>query len=269
MHIRLGYDIVIRQNASTPLVLLLHLRPELQERLIRPDDLLLDPTIPSSEYTDSFGNRCIRVVAPAGELRLSSDALIEDDGEPDPVAPDAPQHLIEELPDECLQYLLASRYAEVDTLSNFAWDTFGQTTPGWGRAQAVCDWVHNHVKFGYEFASSTKTALGTLEEGRGVCRDYQHLALTLCRCLGIPARYATGYIGEIRVPATDDSPMDFSAWFQVYLGGRWWDFDARYNTPRIGRSLMAVGRDAADVALITSFGPHTLERFYVICEEVI
>lgn len=267
MQIRLGYEIITHQSGPTPMVLLLHTRPELKERLLKADDLHLTPDIPTHEYIDSFGNRCVRLLAPAGPLTFSCDALIEDDEQPDPVAWDAVQHPIQDLPDETLQFLLASRYCEVDQLSGFAWEKFGKTVPGWGRVQAVCDYVHNHITFGYAYASSTKTATGVLEEGRGVCRDYQHLAITLCRALGIPTRYATGYLGDLRIPPVP-GPMDFSAWFQVYLGDQWWDFDARFNTPRIGRTLMAVGRDAADVALITSFGPHRLEKFEVICEEV-
>lgn len=267
MLIRLGYEIVTHQIAPTPMVLLLHTRPELKPRFLKPDDLQLSPDTPMHEYIDSFGNRCVRVLAPAGELTFSCDALIENDGEPDAVVPDAIQHRIEDLPDETLQFLLASRYCEVDLLSGFAWENFGRTAPGWGRVQAVCDYVHNHITFDYQSASPTKTATIVQEEGRGVCRDFQHLAITLCRALGIPTRYATGYLGDIRIPPVP-GPMDFSAWFQVYLNDRWWDFDARFNTPRIGRTLMAVGRDAADVALITTFGSHRLDKFDVICEEV-
>jgi transglutaminase-like putative cysteine protease len=268
MQIRIGYDIITRQSAPTPMVLLLNTRPEYKDQFVRPDDLKLSPEVPVHEYADAFGNRCIRLIAPAGELRLSTDAILEDDGAQDEYAPDAIQHAIEDLPDECLQFLLGSRYCEVDKLSRFAWETFGDTPLGWARVQAVNDWVHNHVKFGYEFASSTKTAVDVLNEGTGVCRDYQHLAVTLIRALGIPARYATGYLGEIRIPQLP-GPMDFSAWHEAYLGGRWYSFDARFNTPRIGRTLMAVGRDAADVALITSFGVHDLDKFEVICEEVV
>jgi transglutaminase-like putative cysteine protease len=250
------------------MVLMLHTRPELRPTLLQPDDLqVTPPDVPTHSYIDSFGNRCVRLVAPEGTVRFQTDARIEDDGQPDPVVATAPQHPIEDVPDRYLSFLLGSRYCEVDRLSDFAWETFGSAPLGWGRVQAVCDFVHNHVTFGYAYANPTKTACDVLEEGKGVCRDYQHLAVTLCRCLGIPARYATGYLGDIRVPPAD-GPMDFSAWFQAYLGGRWYDFDARYNTPRVGRTLMAVGRDAADVALITSFGPHDLERFEVICEEV-
>ena len=267
MYIRLGFDIRVRVPHPTPMILLLHTRPELASIFRTPETLHVEPQTPITEYLDSFGNRCTRLVAPVGELRLTLNSLIENSGEPDVIVPDAMQSTIENLPPECLQYLLPSRYCEVDKLSGFAWDTFGTTNLGWSRVQAVNEYVHRHIEFGYAYADATKTAVGVWEEKRGVCRDYQHLAVTLCRCLGIPARYATGYIGDIRVPPTPGA-MDFSAWYQVYLGGRWYDFDARYNTPRVGRTLMAVGRDAADVALMTTFGRHTLEQFLVIDEEV-
>jgi transglutaminase-like putative cysteine protease len=267
MRIRIGYDIILRQSVPTPVVLLLHTRPELTSRLLGPNELRTCPDVPQREHLDVFGNRSVRLVAPPGDIRFSADTVIEDDGELDEIAWDAAQLPIDALPDECMQFLIASRYCEVDQVSSMAWETFGNTPPGWGRVQAVCDWVHNHVTFGYAFASPTKTACDVLEEGRGVCRDYQHLAVTLCRCLGIPARYATGYLGDIRI-VPDPGPMDFSAWFEVYLGGRWYSFDARYNTPRFGRTLMAVGRDAADVAMVTSFGQQELIKFEVITHEV-
>jgi transglutaminase-like putative cysteine protease len=268
MQIRIGYDIVTRQRYPTPMVLMLHTRPEITPSLSRSDDPQLSPETPTHTYIDSFGNRCVRLVAPVGSLRITADALREHDGSLEEYAPGACQHSIDELPDECLQFLLGSRYCEVDKLTPFAWEKFAHTPLGWERVQAVADFVHNHVTFGYEYASSTKTAVDVLEEARGVCRDFQHLAVALCRCLGIPARYATGYLGEIRMPPLPGA-MDFSAWFEAYLGGRWYTFDARFNDRRIGRSLMAVGRDAADVALITSFGPHELEKFEVTCEEFI
>lgn len=265
MQLRIGYDIVTRQAAPTPMVLMLHTRPELSDVLIQPERLCFSPEIPSREYLDSFGNRCVRLIAPEGPLRLSAEAIIEDSGLPDEIVPDAEQHLIEDLPDECLIYLLSSRYCEVDKLSAVAWEKFGETPPGWARVQAVCDFVHNHVTFGYEHASPTKTAVDVLETGTGVCRDFQHLAVTLCRALGIPARYVSGYISDVGFPS--DAPGDFSAWFEVYLGGKWRTFDARHNKPRIGRVLMTIGRDATDIALITSFGPHILEKFEVFCNE--
>lgn len=268
MLIRIGYDMEVTVPAPTPMVLMLHVRPDLVPQLRRADDLSLDPAIPAHTYTDGFGNRCTRIVAPPGTLRLRADGLIENHGQPDEVASNAPQHNIEDLPDETLEFLLGSRYCEVDELSGRAWDLFGNSPRGWGRVQAVCDWVHHHVSFGYQHARPTKTAGDVLKEGTGVCRDFQHLAVTFCRSLGIPARYATGYLGDIGV-APSEAAMDFSAWFQAFLGGRWYDFDARFNTPRIGRTLMAVGRDAADVALMTTFGKHSLDKFVVIGEEFV
>jgi transglutaminase-like putative cysteine protease len=219
------------------------------------------------EFSDAFGNRCGRLVAPPGKLRLWNDTVVEDTGAPDVVRPDARQHPVEELPPEVLPYLLGSRYCEVDRLSDAAWELFGQTPLGWARVQAVCDWVHTQVRFGYQFARPTKTAFEVYTERQGVCRDFTHLAVTFCRCLNIPARYATGYLGDIGVPAAP-FPMDFSAWFEVYLDGQWFTFDARHNVPRIGRVLMARGRDAVDVALTTSFGPANLEKFTVWTDEV-
>jgi transglutaminase-like putative cysteine protease len=210
---------------------------------------------------------CSRFTAPAGRFRLFNSTLIEDSGEPDPVNLDARQIAVQDLPADVLVYLLASRYCEVDRLSDTAANLFGGTQPGWRRVQAVCDWVQQYVTFGYHFARPTKTALDVYSERNGVCRDFQHLAITFCRCLGIPARYATGYLGDIGIPAAP-FPMDFSAWFEVYLEGRWWTFDARHNRPRIGRVLMATGRDAADVAITTSFGTALMSSFRVVTDEV-
>jgi len=206
-------------------------------------------------------------MAQQGTLRLWSSTLIEDSGQPDAVDWNAPQVAVEQLPIDSLQFLLASRFCEVDKLSDLAWQWFSNTAPGWPRVQAICDWVHQHITFGYQFARPTKSALDVYAERQGVCRDYQHLAIALCRAMHIPARYATGYLGDIGVPVV--LPMDFSAWFEVYLGNRWWTFDARNNQPRIGRVLMATGRDAADVALTTSFGGSWLNRFSVVSDEVI
>ena len=267
MRIRLGYEIVVTVPAPTPMVLMLNVRPEVLPSLTRPDTPFVSPDIETSTYTDVFGNTCVRLVAPPGTLTLSADTVRESDGSYDPVNHDALQIPIEELPDDTLQFLLASRYCEVDLLGTFAWDTFGYTAPGWARVQAINDFAHKHITFGYHHARSTKTAMDVFNEKTGVCRDYQHLAVTLCRALGIPARYATGYLGDIRRPITP-GPMDFSAWYQVWLDNRWWDFDARHNTPFIGRTLMAVGRDAADVALMTTFGRHSLDKFLVITDEI-
>jgi transglutaminase-like putative cysteine protease len=199
-------------------------------------------------------------------MRLAADGTVHDSGLPDVVVPQAGQHAVEDLPAETLVYLLGSRYCETDRLSDIAWQLFEKTTPGWARVQAICDFVHSHVRFGYQHARATKTATDVIIERRGVCRDFAHLAITLCRCMNIPARYCTGYLGDIGVPPEPD-PMDFSAWFEVYLGGRWYAFDARHNIPRIGRIVMARGRDAADVAFSTTFGPNVLRRFVVHTDE--
>jgi transglutaminase-like putative cysteine protease len=267
MLIRLGYEMVFEAPVATPMLLLLYVHPSRAATLRRPDRVRSDPEIPVEEFLDGHGNRCGRIVAPAGTLRLCGDTLVEDSGEPDPVHAEAAQHTVEELPPEVLPFLLASRYCEVDRLSDTAWQLFGQAPTGWGRVQVVCDWVHNHIRFGYEFAQPTKTAHDVFTERRGVCRDFTHLAVTFCRCLNIPARYATGYLGDIGIPPAP-FPMDFSAWFEVFLGGRWHTFDARHNVPRVGRVLMARGRDAVDVALTTSFGTMDLKQFKVWSDEV-
>lgn len=267
MLIRLGYDIVFDTPLPVPMIALLKVHPSRANDLREPDLLIVEPATDVEYYTDNFGNNCCRFVAPAGRIRLSNSTLIYDSGEPDPVAPRARQLPVQDLPFDVLPYLLNSRYCEVDRMINIASELFGATPPGWARVQAVCSWVHDHVTFGYEFANATKTALDVFENRFGVCRDFQHLAVTLCRALNIPARYATGYLGDIGVPAVP-VPMDFSAWFEVYLDDRWWPFDGRHNQPRIGRVLMAVGRDASDVALTTSFGTAILRQFTVITDEV-
>lgn len=244
---------------------MLNVHPSRSLDLLEPDEVRTEPRLLISNYFDSFGNRCTRFVAPAGRLRLTGSTLVLDSGRPDPVKPNARGCPVGDLPEEVLTYMLSSRYCEVDRLSSIASDLFGHTQPGWGRVQAICDWVHDKVRFDYAAARSTKTALDTFTERVGVCRDFQHLAVTFCRAMNIPARYATGYLGDIGVPP--GGPMDFSAWFEVFLDNRWWTFDARHNTPRIGRVLMAVGRDASDVALTTSFGQADLCRFFVVTEE--
>src|SRR6204780_1574700 len=265
MLIRLGYDIQFDIPEPAPMVAMLHVHPSRIADLRAPDELQITPIAPVDQYHDSFGNICSRFVAPVGQLRLYNSTLIEDSGEPDPVNPGARQMPVEDLPSDVLRYLLASRYCEVDQLMNTAGALFGATVPGWSRVQAICDWVQSNITFGYHFASPTKTARDVFADRRGVCRDFQHLAITFCRCMNIPARYTTGYLGDIGVPLTP--PMDFSAWFEAYLEGRWWTFDARNNKPRIGRVLMATGRDAADVAITTSFGTALLTNFTVVTDE--
>jgi transglutaminase-like putative cysteine protease len=265
--IRLGFDIQFDVPAPVAMVALFHVHSTRRADLREPDEPHLIPAVPIDEYEDTFGNVCTRFVAPAGMFQINHSTLIEDSGMPDPVSPEACQVPVEDLPPEALRYLLASRYCEVDRLLNDAGALFGDSAPGWARVQAVCDWVQTNVTFGYHFANPTKTALDVYADRTGVCRDFQHLAITFCRCLNIPARYATGYLGDIGVP--NIPPPDFSAWFEVYMQDRWWTFDARNNKPRIGRVLMAVGRDAADVAITTSFGTSRLRNFTVVSDEVV
>jgi len=265
MLIRLAYDIQFDVPAEVAMVALLNVHPSRIQDLLEPDEMQVEPKLETGSYMDDFGNRCVRFVAPKGLLRLSNSTLIQDSGEPDPVNWGARESAAGNLPHEMLRFLLNSRYCEVDRFSHIALELFGHITPGWGRVQAICDWVHTHVVFNYQHARPTKTALDVYTERVGVCRDFQHLAITFCRALNIPARYATGYLGDIGVPLR--LPMDFSAWFEVYLDDRWWTFDARNNMPRIGRVLMATGRDASDVAMTTSFGQADLRYFFVVTEE--
>ena len=267
MIIKIGFDIQFELAGPTPMVLMLFVHPSRRGDLCIEEKLNVDPKVPVTSYVDMYGNLCGRVLAPAGKVRFTLDTLIKDTGKPDAQILDAVQHRVEDLPDSTLVFLLASRYCEVDKLNDIAWKLFGSTSRGWPRVQAICDWVHNHITFGYEFADPTKTAFEVYQDGKGVCRDFMHLALTFCRCMNIPARYVTGYLGDISVPPAP-YPMDFSAWFEVYLGDSWHTFDARHNIPRVGRILMAVGRDAADVAMTTNFGSATLKKFVVVTDEV-
>jgi transglutaminase-like putative cysteine protease len=267
MQIRAGYEIAYDCPQPTPMILTLSVHPSRIADLVTLDRMRLDPPIVPNTYHDSFGNFCHVIRAPAGRLTMSADFLIRDSGEPDAFAPQPEQHPLEVLPVQVLLYLLGSRYCETDRLSNMAWSLFGQTEKGWPLVQAICAYVHDRITFGYADASPTKTAFDAYTERKGVCRDFAHLAITLCRCMNVPARYCTGYLGDIGVPQ-DPNPMDFSAWFEVYLGNQWHTLDARHNAPRIGRILMARGRDATDVAIVTSFGPGMLAGFKVITQEV-
>jgi transglutaminase-like putative cysteine protease len=267
MLIRLGYDIQFETAGEVAIVTLLNVHPSREKDLREVDELSTDPLVNVESYADTFGNRACRLLAPPGKIRFQNSTFIEDSGLPDIEGPDAPEIPIQQLPLGVLPYLANSRYCEVDLLSNTAAELFWNAPRGWNRVQAVCDWVHKKVTFGYEFASPIRTALGVYTERVGVCRDFQHLAITFCRALNIPARYATGYLGDIGVIVAP-SPMDFSAWFEVYLGDRWWTFDARHNIRRIGRVLMATGRDATDCAITTSFGRARLIHFEVTSDEV-
>jgi transglutaminase-like putative cysteine protease len=262
MQIRVGFEIAFQCLQPTPMLLALSIHYSRASDLVRPDHLVTIPSVPVSAYRDLFGNWCSRLVAPTGRFVLSTDALVTDSGAADVVAPWAMQTPVEMLPDSTLIYLLGSRYCETDRLSEIAWQRFGAGPTGWARVQAICDFVHQHIEFGYPHARATRTALEAYNERRGVCRDYAHLAIALCRCMNIPARYCTGYLGDVGTPPPY-GPMDMAAWFEAYIGERWYTFDARNNTPRIGRVLIARGRDACDVALTSTFGPNTLESFKV------
>jgi transglutaminase-like putative cysteine protease len=267
MRIRIGYDISYRHTQYTPIILMLEVHPSRQGDLATLDVPQTEPYLMLDRYYDSFGNRCARLVAPPGDLRIWAETTITDHGQPDEVAPEAMQAQVQSLPYETLTYLLGSRYCDTQWLTEDAWRLFGQTPLGWARVQAVCDFVHNHLRFDYQQARPTRTAAEAYREGVGVCRDFAHLAIAFCRCLNIPARYCTGYLGDIGVPPVPD-PMDFSGWFEAWIGNRWYTFDARHNTPRIGRVPIAYGRDAADVAISTTFGPNTLTNFKVVTYEV-
>ncbi len=267
MQIRVGYEMAFDCPQPTPMILMLSIHYTRVSDLIVPDHIVTRPSIPITAYRDAFGNWCTRLVAPKGHLRLSANAVVNDDGEPDLVATMTQQHAVQDLPEETILFLLGSRYCETDRLTEVAWELFGKTPTGWERVQAICDFVHQHIAFGYEHARATKTAWETFNERTGVCRDYTHLAITLCRCMNIPARYCTGYLGDIGMEPSY-GPMDFAAWFEAYLGGRWYVFDARNNVPRIGRVLIARGRDAVDVPISHTFGPNQLTSFKVSTEEL-
>jgi transglutaminase-like putative cysteine protease len=266
--IRIGYGIVLRLFNAGPVIFLLRIHPSHHSTLLAPEDFQLEPDMPFDQYFDSFGNQCGRLNATAGTVRFRNHAVVQDDGEPDPFAPNANQECVSQTPAAALTFLLPSRYCEVDSeLMGFAWKKFASITQGWSRVQAISDFVHEHIRFDYSQARSNRTALEAFRERVGVCRDFTHLAITLCRCLNVPARYVTGYLGDIGVPPQPD-PMDFSAWFEVYLEGRWYSFDARHNRRRIGRIVIARGRDAADVPITMVFGNHRLEKFSVVTEEI-
>ncbi len=266
MLIRFGYEITVNCWDPTAMVLQLAIRDDRGAEVIELEDFTTDPEIESSTYRDLFGNICRRFVAPPGNLTFRSMSLLKNSGDYDPVQLDAVQHPVADLPDECLVFLMGSRYCETDRLSQIAWNEFGHIEPGWGRVQAICDFVHERIKFDYQKARVTRTAYEAYEERTGVCRDFAHLAVALCRAMNIPTRYVNGYLGDIGVPRVD--PMDFAAWIEVYLGDRWWTFDPRNNVRRIGRIVISQGRDAADVAMVSSFGPHILNHFNVVASEV-
>jgi transglutaminase-like putative cysteine protease len=265
--LRVGFEMNYNFPQPTPMIMVLGTHFTRASDIIVPDHLTTRPSVPIAPYRDVFGNWCSRIVAPAGSMRLAADGIIHDSGLPDPVVTSAIQHAIEDLPSDTLVYLLGSRYCETDRLSETAWQLFQNTPPGWARVQAICDFVHRHIAFGYEHARATMTAWEVYNEGKGVCRDYAHLAIAFCRCMNIPARYCTGYLSDIGTPQPW-AVGDFAGWFEAYIGGRWQMFDPRNNVPRIGRVLIAQGRDASDVPITQTFGPNTLVSFKVWTDEV-
>ena len=268
MKLRVGYELEYEFPQPTPILLMLNVHSSRASDQITPDNIVVTPSAATSGYRDGYGNWCTRMVAPPGLVRLSADSLVHDAGEPDPSVWDAQQVPVEQLPEEALVFLLASRFCESDRMLDLAWSHFGNGPPGWGRVQQICDFVHQHITFGYEHARVTRTASEAYNERQGVCRDYAHLAIAFCRAMNIPARYCTGYLGDVGMPPPYP-PGDFAAWFEAYLGGEWYTFDPRNNVPRIGRVLLARGRDAADVAITTTFGPNTLKSFKVWSDEVL
>lgn len=267
MKIRIGYEMIYDLPQPTPMIMVMGVHFTRASDVIVPDYLTTEPAVAIVPYRDGFGNWCSRIVAPAGRMRLAADGLIRDSGLVDVAVRQASQHAVEDLPSDTIVYLLGSRYCETDRLSDIAWKLFEKTTPGWTRVQAICDFVHHHIKFGYEHARATKTAFEAYNEGQGVCRDYAHLAIAFCRCMNIPARYCTGYLGDMGT-LPPYGPGDFAGWFEAYIGGHWHMFDPRNNIPRIGRVLIARGRDAADVPITQTFGPNKLVSFKVWTDEV-
>jgi transglutaminase-like putative cysteine protease len=266
MLIEAGYDIAFECPAQTPMLLQLIVHPTRDADLLTPDRINSDPPLAMRAYLDLFGNRVTRVDVPAGRVTFSDRFVIHDSGQPDETPPDVEMTPIADLPDDVLLFLLSSRYCDSDKLTDFAWSRFGMISGGRRRVRAICDFVHAKIRFSYPDARPTRCASDSMHEGVGVCRDFAHLAIALCRCMNVPARYCTGYLGEIDVPV-DINPMDFSAWFEVFLAGRWYTKDARHNHPRIGRIVMGRGRDAADVAMSTAFGVANLARFEVVTQE--
>jgi transglutaminase-like putative cysteine protease len=267
MHLRTGYELVYSFPQPTPVILVVNVHESRVADLVVPDQLITEPAIPVTSYRDGFGNDCKRLIAPAGRLRLTADAVIRDSGQPDEILPAAWQHFVEDLPDEYLVFLLGSRYCDTDLLSQTAWQLFSGTVPGYPRVQAICNYVHNHIAFNYQNARSTRSASEAFNERTGVCRDFAHLAISFCRCMNIPARYCTGYLSDLGTQPPY-GVGDFAAWFEAWIGGRWQLFDPRNNVPRVGRILMARGRDASDVAIATTFGPNMLESFKVWTDEI-
>jgi transglutaminase-like putative cysteine protease len=261
MRVTAGADFQLSSPAPTPAVFMI--RPESRgAHVTLAERWETEPFVPFHDYLDIYGNSCRRLTLPAGTFSLRYDTIVEASGDLDPYEPTACEHPISEVPDDALVYTLPSRYCLSDMLFPQAIELFGGIAPGWSRVQAICDYVHGHIAFAYGTSTAVTTALDVFNSGTGVCRDYAHLAISFCRALNIPARYSFGYMPDIDVPPPY-SPMDFCAWFEVYLGGRWWIFDARNNVPRRARVTIARGRDALDVAMLTTYGATSLETMTV------
>jgi transglutaminase-like putative cysteine protease len=268
MKIRVGFEMIYQCPQPTPMIFNVNVHFTRVPDLVGREEFTVDPPVPVTAYRDVFGNWCTRLVAPTGSMRISANAIVNDVGTPEASFPEAKQLAVEDLPDNTLLYLLGSRYCETDRLSELAWELFGSAPTGWGRVQAICDFVHNHITFGYQHARMTRSAFEAYYDKTGVCRDYAHLAIAFCRCMNIPTRYCTGYLGDMGTEPPYGT-MDFAAWIEVFLDGRWHAFDPRNNIPRIGRVLIARGRDASDVAINSTFGPNQLESFRVWTEEAV
>lgn len=267
MEIKFGYELVFEFPQATPLILMLEVHPSRAGDLLVKDQIVTEPFCPISVYRDSFGNNCSRLIAPEGQLRLSTRAEIQDSGNTDEVVPFAHQQDVENLPSETLRYLLPSRYCDTDLLTDRAWQMFENAPMGWARVQAICDFVHKHMTYDIDTARPTKSASEALDEASGVCRDYAHLAISLCRCMNIPARYCSGYMMHEGGPDEPHEP-EFAAWFEALLDGQWYTFDARFNEPQRGRILIARGQDASDVPVMHAFGFSTIVSFDVWAQEV-
>jgi len=267
MFIRYGFDIALELSQPTTVLTMMDVHSNCRHAIVAETEFRVSPSVTAAKIIDSHGNLVRRMSAPRGRMSMRLEGVFHSDGREDEVDRTADAAAVSDLPPEALPFLLSSRYCEIDLLSDFAWANFGSISGGWRKVQAICDFVHERMTFDYAHARPTRTASEALAERVGVCRDFTHLAVALCRCLNIPARYCNGYLGDIGVPP-DPAPMDFNAWFEAFLGGRWLTFDPRHNQPRIGRILISRGRDAAEIPMFTTFGPHVLTRFLVVTEEV-
>jgi transglutaminase-like putative cysteine protease len=263
--LRVGSEFIYSSQGETPAILQVEARLDSDAKIVQ-EKWEVEPHVSSHTYSDVYGNRCRRVTLPPGQTTLRYDALVEVSAHPDVVVPEAQTALVQNLPDDLLLFTLASRYCQSDSLSNDAWNLFANTPPTWARVQAICDWAHRNVIYVSGCSTPETTALDVYNSQQGICRDFAHMGVTLCRAMNIPARYCFGYMPDIGVEIPDVA-MDFHAWFEVYLGGKWHTFDARHNVPRIGRVPIARGRDAVDCAMVTTYGAAILEKMTVWADE--